>query len=311
MRSAILIWVVVIQSGAHAGEMDVCFANKNSFFEPIAKVTMAPGERASSMGKIGLELLDDGMNERKSASEYIIFDGLSFISFGLIFGQGASAFSLLDQTELQKSFQKELDRIKKIKNPMDRVKQVYDLVVRTQGFYDQEKSVFRTLGNGKVIFAETPENLINSAEKYGTAGVCREFASLLQWSLLQVARHPDSKGVALGPNDFSSEFINGQVPAGGHAWVRVHLPKYSKEGQIQSFNNFDLDTTLYSEFSPLYPRRSGVTPAERRALRYQCDEIMECLMDRQRRIDRELKVQDAMKAFNQESGNPKKRRGIK
>jgi hypothetical protein len=306
MRLAFLIWVIMIQSGAHAGARDVCFENKNSFFDPIAKVTMTPGERASSMDKFAKELLNDGLNEGEGAGvfESIFNYGMNFSSFGLMFGQGASAFSRLDQTELQKSFQKELDRIKQIKNPMDRVKQVYDLAVRTQGFGDYETMGNRTAAKGKIILTLTPGNLINSAEENGTAGVCREFASLLQWSLLQVARHPDSTGMALGPNDFSSEFIAGRVPGGGHAWVRVHQPKHSKEGQIQGFNDFDLDTTWYSEFSPLYPRGTGVTSAERRVLRNEYYKIRECLLDLQMSMDREM-IQNAQKAFKQELGGLK------
>lgn len=288
MRLVILIGALVIQSVSYAGEADVCFVNKNSFFDPISKVTMKPGARASTMSKLITELSDKDMHKGKGISETLIGSMTTGVA-GILFGHAVSAFSRLDQTELQKSFQKELDRIKQVKNPMDRMKQVYDLVVRTQGEYDEYTLGFATVRKGKVALTYTPGNLINSAEEYGTAGVCREFASLLQWSLLQVARHPDSKGMALGPNDFSSELVGGDVPIGAHAWVRAHLPKFNKDGQLQGFNDFDLDTTWYSEFSPVYPRRSGISEEERKILINESKEIAECLKNRQKSLDREQK----------------------
>jgi len=59
---------------------------------------------------------------------------------------------------------------------MERIQEVYQLVSRNQGQYDYETLGARTNQEGHVVGTLRPENLINSSEKYGTAGVCAHFA---------------------------------------------------------------------------------------------------------------------------------------
>ncbi len=281
---SLFIFIILLSVFSAAAERDTCFNNaEDPFFDIFARMKVDPGEMARSMGKACKELKEKEMVAGDSVSDYA-FAAANFIG-NFLFGGAASAFSLLDETELQRSFQKELDQIKQIEDPMERIKKVYDLVVRTQGKYDTETMGFDTVKSGKLVLTNTPGNLINNAEKRGTAGVCREFASLLQWSLLQVARHPSSKTSALGPNDFSSEMTGGITTVGPHAWVRVHLPKYNSQGQLQGFQDFDVDTTWYEEFSPVYQRRSGLSVKEQMAMVESCETVQRCLLARQNRID--------------------------
>lgn len=284
VRLIIAFAIFIFAIGAQAVDRDTCFNNaKGPFFDIFARMKVSPGEMAIRMNEACTELKDKEMVSSKSLTEHA-FSAAGFIG-GAMFGNAANSFSRLDETELQKSYQKELERIKQIEDPMERIKQVYDLAVRTQGKYDYETKGMDTAKSGMYVMTNLPGNLINNAEKRGTAGVCREFASLLQWSLMQVARHPSSKSSALGPKDFSSEMVGGMTPIGAHAWVRIHLPKHSSEGQLQGFQDFDVDSTWYSEFSPVYERRSGLSVKEQMAMVESCERVQKCLFVRQNRID--------------------------
>jgi len=50
-----------------------------------------------------------------------------------------------------------------------------------------------------------------------------------------------------------------------------------KNGRLLNFTHFDIDTTWYPHFVPLFPRRSGVSDGNLRRLRRECDEIRNCL----------------------------------
>jgi hypothetical protein len=191
----------------------------------------------------------------------------------------------MDGSPEQRRFKAELDRIKTIPNSMERIQRTYELVARTQGRYDEESYGLRNALAGRIYRGESPGNLLDSAKRDGTVGVCREMAALLQWSLQQVSRWSGSRSMALGPNDFSSGEILSNAPTpdgwGGHAWVRVNLPVHDATGALVNFRHFDLDTTWYPErFSPLFPRRAGASAQNISTARRQCTEIKRCLAQR-------------------------------
>lgn len=260
-----------------------CFKEKAHFFNFFKKLD-GPAEKISDLMTSTCRELDvPEMNEGKSTLAKVM-DPVSDLAYGVL-GQGLGAFSRLESSDKQREFKRQLDRIRVNPNPVERVRLVHELVVRTQGKYDLKNGGLDSAWSGWLIAWQEPGNLINSAEKTGSAGVCREFASLLQWSLLQVARHPDSKGMALSPTDFSSEFMYAKVPGPkgwddgwGHAWVRVNLPRFNSQGALEAFDRFDIDSTVYPQFSPLYPRRTGISNEKRIELLEQCKEIQECLL---------------------------------
>jgi hypothetical protein len=226
------------------------------------------------------ELESEEMYEREGFLYKIALGITNFIGVGGLWGLGASAFSKLEGSPWQIEYKKQILEIKKIPDRIERIRQVYLLVSRTQGFYDYETAGLRTdFKEGWMVGALRPENLIDSAHKYGTAGICRQFAALMYWSLLQVARAEGSVGGALGEGDFSMSFVSGEVPWDGkiigHAWIRVHLP--IRQNGILEFQDFDLDTTIFpGTFVMLIPRRSGLPTQERLDLISQCRQLQKC-----------------------------------
>ncbi|MEN0058237.1 MAG: hypothetical protein AAGB31_05340 [Bdellovibrio sp.] len=266
-------WSLLTQANNSA-----CFTQaQSSFFTLLLRQEQSPRDMALSMQKMCTELHKSEPHKAETLGQKA--DGLGRKAYmGLISGYAASAFSNLNENEEQRAYRQELYNIKKIINPMTRIQKVYELVVRNQGLYDYESRGLSTLLSGNIVFAKTPENLLNNAKSRGTAGICEDFAALLQWSLLQVARHSDSSTMALGPHDFSSEIAFGSLPE-KHAWVRVHLPHHDEQGRLLGFSDFDLDTTFYPHFSPLYPRLTGLSEAERMQLFLDCTQIQTCLME--------------------------------
>lgn len=277
MKIALSLMLFFFASGARA---DSCFDGVMPYFKNFERLSGSADEKR--------QMLEGGCNEMKnipemadarSMSEKIQREVHEKAVFPYYMGQSSTVGEKLNGSEAQRKFQARLDEIKKIENPMDRVRKTYELVAKTQGFYDtQNMYEARNL---------SPGNLIDRAAEKGSAGVCRDFASLLQWSLLQVAKHPSSKSDTLGPNDFSSKFTVGDVPGvggwrngSGHAWVRVNLPQF-ENGQLKRFNTFDVDTTLYPQkFTPLMPRRSGLTPENKFNFLSECKQVSSCLANR-------------------------------
>lgn len=262
-----------------------CFRGTSPFFENIKALGAAPVESVQAMMKTCFELeYKPLMFEPLSLSEQVVNELIAKGIFGVT-GHALSAFSRLQGNNFEKQYMQRLSEIKKIPNPMVRIRSTYELVVENQGFYDHKKGGVDGLISGYVFAAETPGNLLQNANDNGTVGVCREMASLLQWSLLQVARHSQSNSMALGPSDFSSTFIGGMVPGdegwgdgGGHAWVRVNIPEFDTFGRLSGFRNFDLDTTFNGNFSVLVPRRSQRSKEDRLALIEDCHQIVRCIV---------------------------------
>lgn len=269
-----------------AGE-DPCFSRVES---PVLKIYSQTSLDVDSkmVGLMGTckELKKTAMYEKKGVVRSLAEGFVQAVGVGGMFGLGASAFSKMNNNEHQKQYMSELEKIKTIPDRMERIKRVYELVSTYQGQYDYDSLGKKTdFVEGKMVGALRPENLVDAAKKNGTAGVCRHFAALLYWSLLQVGRSSESKDSALGENDFSVSYMTGDVPlaggnSGGHAWVRVNLPIKNEKG-VRDFRHFDLDTTWYpQDFTVLMPRRSGLSENARSKAVSDCQEVKSCLMKR-------------------------------
>lgn len=193
-------------------------------------------------------------------------------SVWLTYRTAASAFTILGGTEVQDAFKARLQEIRKDPRPLNRIQQVYEAVLYYQG---DIQGTF-TLDN--------PGQMLDRVRQTGVGGTCRDFATLLYWSLLQVAR-PNGYESQLGEldeNSFSVDMPTGVGNQNGkwsrevHVWVRVNVPK-RRNGQL-SFESYDLDTTNYrSRFTPLMVRFQGVSDVELSRLHGRCMEILECL----------------------------------
>lgn len=282
-----LFSVLLLSSTLGFAAEDPCFGRAES---PVLKIYSqtsldVDAKMASVMGTCK-ELKKTAMYEKKGMVRSLAEGFVQAVGVGGMFGLGASAFSKMNNNQHQKQYMSELEKIKAIPDRMERIKRVYELVSAYQGQYNYDSMGAKTdFVEGKMVGALRPENLVDAAKKNGTAGVCRHFAALLYWSLLQVGRSPDSKDSALSENDFSVSYMTGDVPlaggnSGGHAWVRVNLPIKNEKG-VRDFRHFDLDTTWYpQDFTVLMPRRSGLSENARSKALSDCQEIKSCLMKR-------------------------------
>lgn len=284
MRNVLIIVTVVLNfNTATAGTDATCYADKLPFFKNFARYSSSLTRKVQAIETACGELNSAEMQEGQGTLELLKNRFTGVASFGLV-GGAAAAFSSLQKTKEGRQYMATLNSIKNIANPMERIRQTYELAAKHSGHYDHETNGMDTWNSGAIVGAHRPENLLANNRERGTVGVCREFAALLQWSLMQVSRHPTSKSSALDEKDFSSTLVGGTVPGsngwkdgGGHAWVRINLPVF-KNGRLLDFTHFDLDTTWYpKKFAPLFPRRSGVSQANRRKLIQQCGEVVDCL----------------------------------
>jgi hypothetical protein len=252
-----------------------CYQEKLPFFKNYTRFQARASTKLKALERACAEINNDMFMERDSAGKLIVHKFISIVSFGLL-GEAAASFSSLQNSPEGRAYMKALSKIRRLKNPIERISQTYRLAAINSGEYDHATMGKKTWYTGFVFGAYRPENLLKNSRDRGTVGVCREFATLLKWSLQQVARHPDSTSMALGPSDFSAEIVGGSTPVGGHAWVRVNIPVI-RNGRLVDFTHFDIDTTWYPEFTPLFPRRSGVSDQNLRRLRRECEEITNCL----------------------------------
>lgn len=264
----------ILASSVYGGSRE-CFEDKLPYFQNFSRYKSSVPAKIKAINTACGEIDNEMFMNRDSAGKLIINKLIGVVSFGLL-GEALASFSSLKGSPEGRAYMKALATIRKIKNPVERISQTYRLAVINSGAYDHETMGTKTWYSGFIFGAYRPENLLKNSRDRGTVGVCREFATLLKWSLQQVARHPQSKSAALGPFDFSASIIAGNTPVGGHAWVRVNLPVI-KEGRLINFTHFDIDTTWYPQFIPLFPRRSGVSDKNLRRLREECDEIRNCL----------------------------------
>jgi hypothetical protein len=274
----------ILSFGANVFASNHCFQDKLPFFQNFNRFEASASEKLLALDNTCRELGQIEMHQKKGPVARVLHGVLAPVSAGL-FGSAAAAFSRLRSTPEGQSYMRELDQIREIENPVERVRLTYLLAVENSGEYDHSTMGMRTWISGLLIGANRPENLLANNKLRGTIGVCREFAALLQWSLMQVARHPTSKSMALGAADFSSSMVAGIVPGasgwgdgGPHAWVRVNLP-IIVNGQLKGFNHFDLDSTWYEKFTPLFPRRSNLSELNRNRAIKECNQLRHCIQN--------------------------------
>lgn len=268
----LLILTIGFTGRSDAANVASCYAGRLPIFAVQAKTSAPLEERKYALMNACGDLSKPQMLQARTHVGNAVDVAATAFGGGLA-GHWASKFSTLNGSLLQRNYRAEIARIRKTANPIERVREAYILAGTHSGEYDDEGS-FPTLKSGYVVMMETPENLLNNFEKRGTVGVCREFASLLQWTLEQVAR--PMKAGRLGAREFTASNIGGRVAGSGglsdggqHAWVRVKFASGLK---------FDLDTTWFpKEFTPLAPRRSGLSAAYVRRAIDECQAISACL----------------------------------
>lgn len=274
MKILLSILTLVALNSVRAG-VSSCVEEKLPYFKNFARYQSTTRAKLRALDRACGEINHDEFMDRDKAIDHIKFKFVSIVSFGLL-GEATASFSSLEGSKEGRAYVKALNRIRQIENPVERISQTYRLAAINSGDYDHGTMGKKTWYSGFIFGAYRPENLLRNSRDRGTVGVCREFSTLLRWSLLQVSRHPRSMSHALGPRDFSAEIVSGVTPVGGHAWVRINLPVV-KDGRLINFTRFDIDTTWYPEFTPLFPRRSGVSEKNLRRLRRECEELTSCL----------------------------------
>lgn len=274
MKTTTLLLSFMIMSSSFAS-VNTCVQDKLPYFKNFARYKGSIKEKIAALGRACGEMDNDMFMDRDSHLGLIKNKIVNIVAFGML-GEAAASFSSLKGSKEGRAYMKALASIRQIENPVERINQTYHLAAINSGDYDHGTMGKKTWYSGFIFGAYRPENLLQNSQDRGTVGVCREFATLLRWSLLQVSRHPKSNSSALGPMDFSAEIVSGATPVGGHAWVRVNLPVI-KNGRLINFTRFDIDTTWYPQFTPLFPRRSGVSDKNLRRLRQECDEVASCL----------------------------------
>ncbi len=167
-----------------------------------------------------------------------------------------------------KEYEARLAEIGKIRSRYVRIRKVYELAIASQGTYDKDKS----------FQLDTPATVLENAKAGKPGGQCRDFAKLLEWSLLHVTRSPTlpaeyQKWGALDEDSFSVSRIN---DAGSqHAWVDVLLPV--GVGDKQVFHRFSLDSTFHEKhYVPLFQRRLGLSKEENDRYHDECVAVRKC-----------------------------------
>ncbi|MBI3555604.1 MAG: hypothetical protein HY074_05020 [Deltaproteobacteria bacterium] len=168
-----------------------------------------------------------------------------------------------------KAYEARLAEIGKIRDRYVRIREVYELAIASQGAYDKENSA---------IQFDTPSAVLENAKAGRPGGQCRDFAKLLEWSLLHVNRSPTlseeyRKWGALDEDSFSVTRVN---DAGhGHAWVDVLLPV--GVGDKQVFHRLSLEPTNHKEhYVPLFQRRLGLSKEELDRYHDECVVVRKC-----------------------------------
>lgn len=282
MKHFLALLTISVSLTSWAGPEQVCFRDTLPFFKNFTHYSSTPQSKARALQDTCRELSQPEMYDAAGIAARLRDRTLSIGSTGLL-GGATGAFSSLNDSPAGRRYMSVLNRIKQNPNPMERIRQTYELASIHSGEYDERDNGLPTWLSGWIVGAYRPENLLANARDRGTVGVCREFAALLKWSLQQVSRHPSSRSHALGPMDFSSDFMGSWLPGNGgwsdsfgHAWVRINLPVI-QDGRLVDFTRFDLDTTWYPRFTPLFPRRSGLSAANLKRAQIECRRVMQCL----------------------------------
>ena len=282
-----LPFLSVIFLGTHAFALrPVCFDKlKSHNLIALKEIQDTENNRLKILAGVDFacsELKNKDLHTSKSISEYPA-DIMAY-TMQAMFGGALSAFSNLQNNETQMTYLNELNQIRQLKNRAERIRRVYELVSKTQGYHDYDSNGKDADVAGFYFKSLMPGQIINQAQQTGSGGVCRHFASLLQWSLSQVWLTSESRiNGYLSENDFTSTIMMGKVTdnygvQGKHVWVRLNLPFYDKNGDIK-FEQMDLDSDWYPNFFALLaPRRSGFSDSEREARYNECIEFYTCIL---------------------------------
>lgn len=149
-------------------------------------------------------------------------------------------FARLHDTTEQQVFQAKLKKISDNPDRNWRARETFNLVRFYQGQPDAENTL-RYLHPGRIL---------KRAGQGGPSGVCRDFASLLYWALLQTAR-PRGNFASVLENEYNPEIRIGET----HWWVRLHFPYSGNQSRKFRMDSIDLDSMDYLSFTPLMPRQ--------------------------------------------------------
>lgn len=206
------------------------------------------------------------------------FHSVVFIPYKLL-NLGFPSFSSMDKSAVQRAYKREVELIKAYDDPYVRIKKAYELAVSYQGAYDYDENG-KPAGGGYVF---PPSKLIDEASRKESAGVCRDFASLLYWTLMKVNMSNSARenyNGMLRPGSFTPGYESGfswtdGITPSGHAWIRVTIAK-DVNGSTR-FESFDLDTTWYENFSPIPVRHVKRSDRDLNAMLSRCEQIRNCL----------------------------------
>lgn len=185
--------------------------------------------------------------------------------------EASDAFRKIGANAMEVSFNDRLKEIKKNPSAIERVKATYELVLLFKKPFDQAymQAILDHKPAPKRPLVLKPEVTLEKG------GVCRDFARLLEWSLLQVAR---SSSESKSAEVFSYEFQSASGKGGGHAWISVNLPIRSLDRKRTEFSRIDLDPTNFTDkFVPLPPLAQGQPESRIDQYANTCAKIISCL----------------------------------
>lgn len=170
-------------------------------------------------------------------------------------------WSELGDSKVEQEYKTKLNELAKIEDPDERIRRVYLLAIQYQGNWVPHNRK----GSG-ILGMKKPADVLKDSEEMGTGGVCRDFSSLLTWSLNEVSRAP----VGIARQEFLAEFT--YYP--GHAIVTV---KRFEDPNSRLAKVYSLDPTNYSEFVPI-PYPDVDSPEETFRKRYDaCIAVRQCV----------------------------------
>jgi hypothetical protein len=126
------------------------------------------------------------------------------------------------------------------------------------------------------VFDVRPTRVLVKAHETGIGGICRHFATLLYYNLMQTARTYGDTDMYLGNTAFSPDIVGSL----DHVWIRVNVSHPNPNGVGLSFSTFDLDPTIYHDrFMPIYTRNNWDAAGAKLAAK-KCQEVTWCLLSK-------------------------------
>ena len=177
-------------------------------------------------------------------------------------------FRKIGKDKLEKDFDAKLSEIKKNPDALQRVKATYEFVIKSLKPYDDHASERFDAGERPLVY--TPEETLHHE------AVCRDYARLLKWALLQVAQ--PSSGLKGQSFSASIETAYNKEGTRGHAWVSVNLPMSDSAGSFLGTERIDLDPTNFPDkFTPLMPLGQMLPQSRIKEYDNICSNLVDCL----------------------------------